>query len=871
MHSLSSLPAAQPASLSRSDTTTQADTTHASKTGDHDCRKQEKKRQKITVFFRQLEEADNKRGDPAKMRGFILKRQQLDQTKRELNEARRMHPEDNARIKRLQDEVKRQKAQVQTEYIEGPQGMSAVQLKKKRSHQWKAAAIEGLHTMFGSRLVSAASGIGGAEISGAGKKAAIHQGLGYGPQSLFSGLLRIVTEVPQIRLNKGGKPAMPPNLAATSNFKQNRKEMKAARAALETAALSLRRAYEAAASDASEANLERLMSELQNLMQAVGKLGKFDSMYENLCIQLEREFRGKKASAVVSVLASVMSGAALAIEPSGVASVVGHKLLCLGGLLLQGPASPFDFMDGNVDYPQKVSAKKIDPSLLIKPESRHKAVDALEEDDFDTAIAAKLYDEQPQLMRGVVRSIYTHKMGELNAKLLKLEREIETGDIPLFWQTRAHSAPVRAAIKREELRKRKQTLEQTKREFEELKSQIAFFEQHQRDRIDPDGLIGKAIADPVFFCRKGISAGVLNKVGEFWSQANQRISNNFNPMLSLGLVSVALDGVSAGIGTHFVHDGIQSFQGNGPHNTAAEGATAGMLAATGVAALNAGATVGPARFNKTIYDRKTLAAPAYVSKGKGIDSKEAREQLEEALRNGILSKQKKIKLEKALSVIEASRNPAAQQPAADKVARAQRKWEKFDALKLHVNEMVRDINEKWLIHAQDADGNPLRGHDGKPIVIDLRNTAACHRQYMPALERVLVPLKGIPRSIIRSMTFWRDIIRAKTEREKCRRIIDGKDYRELLEKVEAKLRSLTTDDKHAVAEAEHFSDAESLLLSDDEEFFSCSEEEFSRDFEEEFKTESRRRSFYDDVLSQFGDQETDGQMPSSQAPPSRKS
>ena len=756
----------------------QADPAQAPETAGRHGRKQEKKQQKIAAFFNRLEEADNKRGDPAKMRNFILKRQQLDHTKHALTKALEANPKNKMLIGWLQEKVKRQKTEVQKSYIEGPQGMSVAQLKEKRREQWKAASIEGLHTMFGARLFSAASGIVGAELSSAGSKVAFHQSLGYGTQSLASGLFRIMTEVPQIRMNKGGKPKLPSNLAATSNFKQNRREMEAARAALQTAAQSLRSAYDAAASNASDANLEALTRELEKLTQAVRHLAKFDSMYESLCIQLEREFRGKKASAVVSVLAGVMSGGTLAIDQSGTAAIVGHKLLCLGGLLLQGPASPFDYMDGNVDYPQKMSAKKIDLSLLIKPESRHKAVDALEDDDFDTAIAAKLYDEQPQLMLGVIRSVYIHKMGELNAKLFKLEREIEAGNVRPSLSGRVYSASplALAALQREDIQKKKQTMERTRHEFEELKNQIVLFEQHQRDKLDPDGLIGKAITDPVFFCRKGVSAVVFNKVGEFWSQANQRISNNFNPMASLGLVALALDGVSIGMGSQFVHDGIHSFQGSGPHDTAAEGATAGMLAATGVAALNSGATVGPARFNKTIYDRKALASPAYISKGKGIDSEETRMQLEEALRNGIISKRKKRKLEKALSVIETSQAPDTQQPAADKVARAQRQWEKFDALKLHVNEMVKDINEKWLVHVRDAEGNSLRGHNGKPIVIDLRTTAACHRQYMPALERALVPLKGIPRSIKRAMTFWRDVIQAKSEREKCKQMVDGERF-----------------------------------------------------------------------------------------------
>lgn len=774
-------------------TSPQASSSQMAQTVARHNRKQEKNRQKIATFFQRLEAADNKRNDPAKTINFILQREKLDRLKRELADARRTNSRDDARIKALKEEVKRQKAEVQAAYVEGPQGLSAAELKEKRREQWKAASIEGLHTMLGARVLSAASGISGPEIASAGAKVAAHQGLGYGPQSVFSGLLRIVTEVPQIRINKGGKPKMPANLAATSNFKDNRKGMEAASAGLQAARESLHRAYDAAAEDPSDVNLEALKDQLRKLAEASGHLAGFDRIYDNLCILLEKEFRGKKASAVVSVVAGMASAGALAIDQTGIASVVGHKLLCLAGLLLQGPASPFDFMDGNVDYPQKMSAKMIDLSLLIKPESRHKSLDALQDEDIDTAIAAKLYDEQPQQMRGVIRAIYIHKMGNLNEKLMKLERKSAsglTGSDRDAWQLHMH------------------TLQWAKHDLEELKNQIVLFEQHQADGIDPDGLIGKAIVDPLYFCKKGISAGVFNKVGEFWAQANQRISNNFNPMASLGLVSVVLDGMTLGVGPHFTHDGVHSFQGHEPHDThdgahsfqghgyhnpAAEHATTAAFAASGVAAINSGVTVGPARFNKTVHDRKTLASPAYISKGKGIHGEERRAQLEEALRNGILSKGKKRKLEKALSLIEASSEPGVPQPPLDKLVRAEERWRKFEKLKSQVNEMVGEINEHWVIHARDANGNPLRGHDGKPIVIDLRSTAACHRQYMPALERWLVPLKGIPRSIIKSMTFWRDVIQAKKEREKCRRIVDGEnfadpEFQQLVQKAEQLLQ-----------------------------------------------------------------------------------
>lgn len=73
--------------------------------------------------------------------------------------------------------MRRLKAEVQRCYVDGPQGMSAQAMRPKRRQQRKAAAIDDLHTLFGARLLGAASGIGGVEVAGMGGKAALHQAL----------------------------------------------------------------------------------------------------------------------------------------------------------------------------------------------------------------------------------------------------------------------------------------------------------------------------------------------------------------------------------------------------------------------------------------------------------------------------------------------------------------------------------------------------------------------------------------------------------------------------------------------------------------------------------------------------------------------
>jgi len=710
-----------------------------------DARKLETQRRKLADYFARLEYADRKQSDPSSTRAFILTRMALDDKRRQLDAARAAGRKDAQRVKTLKNEIRQIKTEVQRLYVEGPQGLSADEMRAKRKQQWKAASIEGLHTMFGARIFTALGGIGAAEVAGMAGKAAIHHGLGYGPQALFSALFRIVTEIPQIRLNRGGRPRMPPNLAVGSNFKRNRKAMLAALTVLNGAAEALRATVARARDDMSPDNLHAVEKCLGDSALALAELAQCRQSYDNLCLLLERECPGKKFSAGVSVLAGILSLGANVIEPTGAAAAAGHKLLCLGGFLLQAPLSAFDYMDGSIDYPQKISAKKIDLASLVKPEHRHKDPLDLEDADIDVAVAVQLFDEQPQLVRDVIRLIYTYELAELHSESRKLRKDPELS------------------------MKSRERLARVEEKFNELQRQAVLFEQHRHAELDPDGVIGKALLSGIYFCRKGAAAGIFNKVGEYWAQANQRISNNLNPLGSLGLIAVVGDIVGACAGPHMLHDAIHSWQGSGPQNASAEHAAAGMMAGQVLATVNSGLTVCPARFNKSVHDRKMLAQPAYIRQGKSIVSADRKMQLEEALRNGVISKGRKKKLDQALATMES----AELSPSADSrtLAQATKKWEKFQAAKETVNRIAEEINAEWRFMPKDVNGAPLLDWHGKPIMIDARATSACHREYMPLLERVWVPVKGIPRSIMKSLMFWKDIIQAKQANDRCRDIV----------------------------------------------------------------------------------------------------
>lgn len=722
---------------------------------------------KISDHFVQLEAATGKLSHLGSTRAFVEKRLALDEKRDALAAARLHTPEQKQHIR----EIKREKDQLKEEtrqlYTRGPMGLSDEVLKKKRRQQYVPASFEGLHTALGARLFTAMSGIGALEIGSAGGKTALRQGLGNVTQSGASSILRIATEIAQIRANKAGKPRLPENLTPRGNFKQSSKAMEQARKTLLSAQENLQAALHAVKAENTPENIKKLQCRQDEVADAIAALVEFEGVYDNLCVMLEKEFRGKKASAAVSVLSGLMSGGAYALEPTGAAALAGHKLLCLGGLLLQLPMSAMDYMDGTVDYPQKVGADRIDLKLLLKEKARYKSLTELDDEDFDATIAARLYDEKPQLVQEVIRATYRHELGRLNADCLRLSAGIEQGKfsrLPLSWQ------PASAQKKRAGLKAR--ALDKAQRKFAELQSQIVLYEQHKGCKLDPKGLIGRAISDPLYFCRKGISAQVFNKVGEFFTQANQRIANNYNPMSGLGLVAVGHDIVQNVAGASVFHDGMHSMAGSVADNPRAEAGMLGMATGQVLGSANAGVTTISARVGKA-EDRKALGTPDFIARGQGVDqSLSPRAQIEQALEFGIISERKQKKLGKARDLLDKS---AMQEDRGDNLTRyrkAERKWAKFQKHRNEVNALVATINRDWLIQPRDEKGNRLLDHAGEPVVIDLRQTAECLASCMPLLERAWLPLKTLPRSVLRSLTFWKDVIQAKRTADECKPLVN---------------------------------------------------------------------------------------------------
>jgi hypothetical protein len=726
------------------------------------------RQQKINDFFDKLEQADARRTAPDVSLACYHVINELQKNEKQLRDARRVGD------RPLERQLK-QKQQLLTEQLSKliPQGLHGLSNDEndrlwRRRQQWKAAAIEGFHT-WSARLCASASGIAGAEVDGAGKKAAVHQSLGYLPQAILSSLLRIVTETLQVRANKAGRPKMAPNLAIDSGFKTNNKQLREARKRLLVAADALAESMRNIVDEgsASDELRQALAGEIEAMQQAIASGKPYARMDENLRIRLKQDFKSKELSAIVSVVSGLASFAALGVEQSGAGTIAAHKLLCLLGTLLQMPASFFDYLDGNVDFPEERSAQKLDLALLLKSESRHKKPEEVESEDIDTEIALKLYDEQPQLVRQVVRAISLHAIGKLNARKLALQSEIENEQLR---KRQSVPDPLRRLMSgaADKWRGNKaRELHDIESELDELLTQHNLFEQHQRYQLDPDGLIGKALVDWGFFWRKGASEGIFNQMGAAMSQVNQRLNTNWNP-LGIGFASIGVDIANADVGDHYVQDALHSASGEVPEIPAAEQAAAITAASTVVGAANNGLMNGPARFGKGTFDRKELGSPPQIGKGEDIVALSRQQKVDEAANKGLLSKRQRKALSWAAAMLDASEGPASSLLSLlpqKEIVRMQERWNRFEELcKFKTN---------WYFPQNRNDGNPLLGHDGKPIVIDARSTSSAYFRYIPVSRRARLLAADIPKSMWNSMRFWKDTAASGWRGHQWRNLVDG--------------------------------------------------------------------------------------------------
>lgn len=805
------------------------------------------KQQQLDKFYARLETANAKRADAHAMRRFALIDEELMQIKEELQEAktklqlaRRTESQLQKNIKNIEKEptvkntdtatselggllmhesslakekkkfenaqndqrgmsekivtLKKRMHEIEEEkwelYLTGLLKLSPEQMESIKKELWKGAWIEGIHTLLGSRIWTAISGIAGVEMGSAAKKMAIHRALGYEMQSMLSGMLRIVTQVIQSRVNKAGLPRMAPNLEAKSNFNENKPKMKAAMQAVRKAAESAGTALKEAVDDPSQEKWSNVSIQLNFLETAVAEQKVFDNVHDKLWIALSKEFRAKKNSAVVSALQIIASTGALAFEPTGIGAMVAHRLLSLVGVIFQLPASAGDYMKGLIEYPLRMSAKHIDIRQFLKSESVFKDAQHLAEDDFDLTVSLKLWDEQPQLMRKVILTIGADRLAELHQEKLKL------GDPSQLLQLPEDSAE-------------RKSLSNTEKEFQETLNQLVLFEQHRK--LDLNGLIGKAVHNPFYYCWKGSKAGVIDQVGEWMTQTGQRAENNFNLVpLAAGQFSLILDLANIAMGGHVIREGVQSAEGHIPENTDAEEAMGALFGLSGITAFNNAFTVLLARVHKVMYNRKLFGPPERLTKADGIQipsepapsalqpqqqsitapeeqhsagstpdeptgvqisaeqmpPRSHQTQIKAALKKQHITPKQAKKLEKADGLLQLSSD--ADVPDRKK-AQATKQLEKFD----DYVDKLNNISD-WIFHAKDEKGNIQYDYYGKPIVIDARGTRSCYEYYVPSKwTRYGGPLKKLPLTIYRSATGMIDVGQSMKARSKSRNFTEG--------------------------------------------------------------------------------------------------
>ena len=670
------------------------------------------------------------------------------------------------------------------QYVAGVLGLPA-DLKEQKKGWRRAASVEFLHTSVG-RLLSLITGVGSLGIDSELARAVLHQTIGYGPQAPVTGFGRMVSEIWQIQLNDGGKPKLPPQVQNAPELKEVRKGMKAVKQALRDTNPELRAAIEAASAPGA---LPEALKNLENLRDKVSieksKIDELSKKYIWRFAAFKRQYMGKRWGGAVSAFAgSVAAPLSFTIPPAGIAAQA------TATFVLQPVAGYADFMKDKY-YTLRTAAKKIELSDLLKKESRGKSLDEITEDDIDIRMASKLYEQKPQAILAVTREIYRHKLAELMAAQRKLRADIESENYaqclpPMLFDQKA---------------KKEKALQDVNDKIENLKIQIGHFERGEVDQIDPDQTIGKALHDSWYFFKKGVSARYNNKVGEFWAQTFQRLGNNFQMLSSIGAMALVTDILNNLYGHDMIKDGIASLEGHEAHdvNVNAEIAAPALIGAQAVAGINAGVTVIPARDYKDTVDRKVLAVPDWIKKelkpGGALQV-----YLEDAVKKGLITQKKKKSIEEAADQKEQSQ--AAGKPLHRKAEKILKEWEELKA-------KTEAIQENWVVTG-------IIGKDGKPMTIDLRDSAACYRENVPMTQRALRVLKAIPPGLFSGPALLVNSLKTRRARKVTRNLVAQSD--ELISQADKilkakELTSKTTEiqDMDSVRRLKHDSDYQRKL------------------------------------------------------------
>lgn len=212
-------------------------------------------------------------------------------------------------------------------------------------------------------------------------------------------------------------------------------------------------------------------------------------------------------------------------------------------------------------------------------------------------------------------------------------------------------------------------------------------------------------------------------------------------------MSVVTDILNNLYGHDMIKDGLASLKGVKPHDTNNEIAAEGGLAAQVFAGVNAGVTVIPARDYKDMVDRKALATPDWIKKElKSGGALQAH--LEDAVKKGLISQRKKKSIEKAADQREQPQETGKIRNR--KVEKILKEWEAFKA-------KTEAMRKDWVV-------TDIIGKDGKPMTIDLRDSAACYRENVPMAQRALRVLKAIPPGLFSGPALLLDGLRTRHAR-----------------------------------------------------------------------------------------------------------
>jgi hypothetical protein len=410
-----------------------------------------------------------------------------------------------------------------------------------------AGGIEGLHSTAVRVVTTAASGA----IMGIGGPLAstlLHEIPSLLINPALSGVLRVITQVEQILLRKGGSPAVTRNIRGARPMGQINADLKASLNELRMNNDKLRKA---GPNDDIDAMVEAVA-------RSFIKADTLQTEYTERAEMAKIELYGKGWGAAVNATGVVASGLAFHNPAAAVGVLAGTIPLQVAAGAADEKNKQHATIHGDAKYPK-----------YMAPGTQYKPAEELDTQDVLAPSLKQAWTDYPQARFNLIRVIARHRLA--NAVERSLETERHVADLKKARRFVGFTYHREKATHEDLLRQQIEEIRSLEQQIDTFESIVETIEQasaddsvesitakisKQLENLDPKGLIGRCLQEREnYFCfRQGIDA-MLSAPGELAAQILQRYAQNLHALLSIGVATGVHDviGLLQGINREAAH------------------------------------------------------------------------------------------------------------------------------------------------------------------------------------------------------------------------------------------------------------------------------------------------------------------------------